>query len=147
METKLNSIEATCLQDMTDREQLDDWLARLNFRASGAEDYWNYVVGFTVSAVLQAINLQPNRKETGPNDRVALLVSALNNFDKLEELAAGIESTCSQEHAVGKNYVQEIIGYWREGSPEHFARQYQHLMHLAAQRIITLTATSPQPIG
>lgn len=147
METKLNSIEATPLLDLTNREQLDDWLARMNLRASGADDYWSYVVGFTVSAALQAINLQPNRNEIGPSDRVALLVSALSSFDKLGELAMGIDSTCSLEHANGKAHVQEIICYWREGSPEHFARQYQHSMHLTAQKILALAATSQQPIG
>ncbi|MCU9527597.1 hypothetical protein [Pseudomonas mosselii] len=147
METKLNSIDATHLQDLTNREQLDDWLARMNLRAVGADEYWSYVAGFTVSAALQAINLRPNRNLTGPNDRLALLVSALSSFDKLEELAAGIDSTCSPEHARGKTHVQEIIGYWQEGSPEHFAGQYQHLMHLTAQKILALVATSPEPIG
>lgn len=147
METKLNSIEAKPLQDLTNREQLDDWLARKNLKASGADDYWSNVVGFTVSAAFETINHQSNRNETGPSDRVALLVSALSSFDELEQLAAGIDSTCSLEHAHGKAHVQEIIGYWREGSPEHFARRYRHSMHLTAQKILALAATSPQPIG
>lgn len=144
MATKLSSTKPSpvYLHELDNRQQLDNWLTKQTLRATGREDFWHDVLGYTVSAALLAIHLQPERTRPVQRTELEMLVSALNDFNTLANLIAGIDAGTSALHEDGKAYLNEVVGYWSVSGPELRVRQYRHLLHLPSQKIQTLAAST-----
>ncbi|MBM5458797.1 hypothetical protein H8F21_14610 [Pseudomonas sp. P66] len=149
MATKLSSTEPgpVYLHELENRQQLDNWLSKQTLRATGREDFWQDVLGYTVSAALLAIHLQPERTRPGQKTEFEMLVSALNDFNILANLISCIDAGASALHEDGSAYLNEVIDYWSVSSPELRARQYRHLLHLSSQKIQTLAASTLRSAG